>query len=97
MTTTMSFTELYNHCPTVTDASGVVSALEWLETVKAFALNSTDADMPNRMPVARDCNYYAAQIDKATTEYAPINNALTHVKEAIRADILLTNGSFPVG
>lgn len=86
MQTSVTISTLISTCPApISTAEGVTNALYWFDLVKAFALNSTDTNLPNRMPLIRDCNYYASEVVINTTEYNPINNNLMHIKSGLQA------------
>ena len=85
MTTTLTISALMTACDSATSEP---KAREVLETARAFALNSTDNDMPNRMPVARDCTIYLS--DLSTTNYS---TKVANLKKALEAVKNLSDGS----
>lgn len=85
MTTQMTATTL------ITASSGantIDKARHWIETVRAFALNSTDDKAPNRMPIARDCTL--ALDDLKAENYA---SYVSNINYALKGIEDLENGS----
>lgn len=85
MTTTLTIANLITACGSATSET---KAREVIETARAFALNSTDNDMPNRMPVARECTIYLS--DLSSTNYSA---RITNLKKSLEAVQNLSDGS----
>lgn len=60
----------------VSTSAGFKSGCQWFEAVKAFALNSKETDLPNKMAIVRDCTEIMSHttIVPAPTNYSEINN-----------------------
>lgn len=78
--------QLINTCPApVADAAGVTSAITWCALSEAFAMEQKLEDMPNKHLIINTAEATFINTEIQTTDYAPINDGLMHVKTALQA------------
>lgn len=90
MTTSLTISALIEAADS---ANTLDKAKNWIQTVRAYALNDTDDKMPNRMPVARECTLALDSIksDTYTSAITDIKMALQGVQDLINGTVLPTN------
>ena len=78
---------LISTCPTVTDASGIASAITWLATCGTFADASEVANVPNKSMVKSYAYAYWENIKSNSTDFTSANSYCQHIKALLEGDV----------
>lgn len=82
---------LISTCPaTISDASGIASAITWLAACGTFADASEIAVVPNKSMVKSYAYAYWESIKSDSTDYASANSYCQHVKALLQGDVTVT-------
>lgn len=86
-----SLATLVSTCPaTITDATGIASALQWLADAATFADASEVAAVPNKSMVKSYAYAYWENIRTDSTDYPTAISYCQHIKVLLQADIDVT-------
>lgn len=86
-----SLATLVSTCPaTITDATGIANALQWLADCATFADASEVATVPNKSMVKSYAYAYWENIRTDSTDYPTAISYCQHIKVLLQADIDVT-------